>query len=288
MLNVARLLLALLTAAGSEAVASTAVDDPSVQACPHQPHPCVQFEPEAPAAPTVVLVGDSTAQMYRPAMLALAERHGFRYVQAAMGGCPIGDRLLATGLEGELHKPSNLSCADAIPGNYEEAVAQWSPALVVATSQNEANQHVTDGQLVERGTERHRDETRAALERSVDLLTSQGSRLVFLAVLPGGPGASCLKTSPPDGGTCIRPVPHPHPFAEVNRIFADLAAERDEVVGVVDLIDVVCPGGNECPLMVDDTVVRYDGGHFTGTWSRGLAPVLELRFNEIGVDLDAL
>jgi peptidoglycan/LPS O-acetylase OafA/YrhL len=273
---------------GSEAIATAAIDDPSVQACPDQPHPCVQFEPGDPAAPTVVLVGDSTAQMYRPAMLALAEQHRFRYVQAAMGGCPIGDRLLATGIDGELHKPSNFMCADAIPGNYEEAVAQWSPALVIATSSNEANQHVTDGQLVERGTEQHRDETRAALEQSVDVLTNRGARLVFLAVLPGGPAVTCLDASPPDGGTCIRPVPDPHPYAEVDQIFTDIAAERGEVVGVVDLIDVVCPGGGQCPLMIDGTVVRYDGGHFTGTWSQSLAPVLEQRFNELGVDLDAL
>ena len=103
---------------GREAIAAAAVDDPSVEHCPDQPHPCVLYEPGDPSAPTVALVGDSTAQMYRPALLALAEQYGFRFVQEAMGGCPIGDRLIATGIDGELHKPSNFMCYEALPGSY--------------------------------------------------------------------------------------------------------------------------------------------------------------------------
>jgi hypothetical protein len=34
--------------------------------------------------------------------------------------------------------------------------------------------------------------------------------------------------------------------------------------------------------------VRYDGGHFTGTQSEALGPVIDERLRSIGVDLGAL
>jgi peptidoglycan/LPS O-acetylase OafA/YrhL len=274
--------------AGRQAIAAAAVDDPSVEHCPHLPHPCVMYEPGDPAAPTVALVGDSTAQMYRPALLALAEQYGFRFVQEAMGGCPIGDRLLATGIDGELHKPSNFDCYDAIPANYQEMIDTWQVDLVIATAWNESNQHVTDGDLVEAGTERHWNESLAALEQSVDLITSRGAGVAFLTVLPPGPFMECLDTSPPDQGTCLRAIATPSPIDQVNQQFRQLADQRDDVLGVIDLIDIVCPGGDACPLSIDDVVVRYDGTHFTGTWSRNLAPVLDARLRAIGVDLAQL
>jgi peptidoglycan/LPS O-acetylase OafA/YrhL len=272
---------------GHEAIAAAAVDDTSVEHCPDQPHPCVLYEPGDPSAPTVALVGDSTAQMYRPALLALAEQYGFRFVQEAMGGCPIGDRLIASGIDGELHKPSNFMCHEALPGNYQEMLDTWPVSLVIATAWNESNKHVTDGELVVAGTERHRDEMRAALEQSVDLLASGGARIAFLTVLPPGPFMECLESGPGDQGRCLRTIA-PSPIDVVNQQFRQLADQRDDVVGVIDLLDVICPGGAACPLTIDGVVARYDGTHFTGTWSRSLAPVIDQRLRGFGVDLSQI
>jgi hypothetical protein len=245
----------------------------------------VQYEPGDAAAPTVVVAGDSTAQMYRPGLVALAEQHGFRLVQAAMGGCPLGDRLIATGIDGELHKPSNFMCHDAIPANYEEALNTWDVDVVIATSWNESNRHVTDGIVVEPGTDQFEIESRTALEESVDVLTSRGARLAFLALLPPGPFVACLDENAPDEGACLRAVLPDSPINAVNAEFRALADQRDDVLGVVDLVDVICPGGQICPLTIDGVVVRYDGTHFTGTWSRSLAPVLDERLRAAGIDL---
>lgn len=285
---VAATVLLRVPTTGYAAFAASALDDPSVEHCPNIPRPCVKYEPGDSSAPTVVTIGDSTAQSYDPAMKALAEQYGFRYVQAAVGGCPIGVRLVATGLDGERHKPSNVTCYENLESIYAEVLDTWNPQLFIATSFNETNQHVTDDQIVPVGTTEHLAQTRTALEAVVDTLTSRGGQLVFLSVLPLGPSVACLDDNAPDSGACIRPATHHSTqIVPINGLFADLDAEREEVRGVIDFTEIVCPDG-ECPLMLEGVVSRYDGVHFTGTQSLRMAPLLDERLRSLGIDLSAL
>jgi peptidoglycan/LPS O-acetylase OafA/YrhL len=272
---------------GRAAIAAGALADHSIFRCADHPRPCVRHEPVRPDAPTVALVGDSHAQHWYPAMMTLAEQYDFRFVDVTASGCAIGHRLLATGVDGELHKPTNFTCYEAIPGIYEELLERFDPDLVVATAWNERNRHVTGDVVVEPGTPEHRAETHDALLESVDLLTGEGGDLVFLALLPLGPPLTCLDQDPPNEGTCIRPIPLVQLGAEANEIFGTIDAERIAVRGVLDFTDAVCPLG-ACPLVVDGAVVRYDGQHFTGTESVRLAPLLDERLRSVGIDLGNL
>lgn len=268
-------------------VSAAAAQDRSFEACPDNPQPCVKTEPPRPDAPTVVLVGDSTSQAYDPALKILAEQYGFRYVQAAVGGCPIGHLLLATGRDGEQHKQSNFVCFDEIPSIYDEVVSRWDPALIIATSSNDVSQFVVDGELIPSGTTEHLEQSSRAIESAVDTLTAGGAALTFVEILPGGPSVDCLARDEPNTGTCVRPVQSPDRATPYNDIYSELAARRPDVAGVVRLSDVICPN-NECPLAIDDVVVRYDGGHFTGTMSASLAPLLDERLRQLGIELDRL
>jgi peptidoglycan/LPS O-acetylase OafA/YrhL len=261
--------------------------DRSYQACPDNPQPCVKREGAAPDSPTVVLVGDSTAQAYDPALKVLAAQYGFRYVQAAVGGCPIGHRFIATGVDGELHKSSNFMCFDEMPGIYKRVVEEFDATLILATSFNETNQHVTDGELVTSGTPRHLQEVRDALEAAVTDLTSGGATFVFIDILPPGPNVACLEKSAENEGSCVRKVGSDSVEKPFNEIFRQLADERDDVAGTVSFEEELCPD-EACPLTIDGIVVRYDGGHFTGTESRALAPMLDEKLREIGIDLGDL
>lgn len=260
--------------------------DRSFEPCPRDPEPCVKVDGAAQDAPTVALVGDSTSQAYDPALKVLAEEHGFRYVQAAVGGCPIGHRLLATGTE-ELHKPSNFKCFEQIPVIYEQVVQEFGVDLILITSVNETNRHVNDGVLLEQGTPEHLADVREELERSLDVLTAQSADVVFLHVLPRGPNLDCLESSPPDSGNCVRTVDPNGPEAPINDLFDELAVSRSDVAGTVSFEERLCPAGG-CPLVVAGNVVRYDGIHFTGTQSRELAPVLDAALSDLGIDLDSL
>ncbi len=266
-----------------EQVAVAALADKSYEACPENPRPCVKYEPDAdPDTPTVVLLGDSTAQAYDPALKLLAERYEFRYVQAAVGGCPISHRLLATGVDGELHKESNFMCFEQIPLIYEEVEERWDPDLYIATSWNETNSHVEGDVLVESGTPEHYVAVQEALDDVVSSLID-GSRFAFIHVLPPGPSVECLETDGPTEPRCQRPVTPDSGEKGYNAIFDLLAAESPEVVSV-RLDDVVCADA-VCPLMMDGIVIRYDGGHLTATASRALGPVIADRLRLVGIDL---
>jgi hypothetical protein len=267
-------------------LAATALADRSYEPCPEDPQPCVKVDGATPASATVVLIGDSTAQSYDPALKALAETHGFRYVQAAVGGCPVGHRLLATGEGGELHKPSNFLCFDELPGIYKKVVEEYQPALIIATSWNETNQHVEDDRLLKKGTPEHLSATEAALRETVDYLTSGGAIIAFLDVLPPGRTVECLETAGPDSDECTRPVTPETGEAPYNGLFHQLAAELESVVSIT-LLDVLCPN-DSCPLTIRDVVMRYDGNHLTATGSRELAPIIDSKLSETGIDLSQL
>ncbi len=268
-------------------LAQSALADRSFEPCPDDPQPCVKVEGASADAPTVVLIGDSTAQSYDPALKTLAAQYGFRYVQAAVGGCPISHRLIATGEDGQLHKASNFMCFDEMPGIYDRVLEEYDPDLFIATSWNETNQHVADGVLIEKGTPEHLAAVDEALRETVDLLTSDGASLVFIDVLPPGNSVDCLQYSAPDSAACVRSVTDGSGEAPYNAIFADLAEDMSPRVADITLQDVICPG-DSCPLLIDDLVVRYDGGHLTATASRHFAPFIDQRLKDAGINLDDL
>jgi peptidoglycan/LPS O-acetylase OafA/YrhL len=256
----------------------------SVTACPHDPNPCLRVA--GPGGAIVVsTVGDSTMQAYDPGLMLLARRHGFRYVQGAVGGCPIGHRLLATGSNGQRFKKSNHVCFDRTPGIFRNLVRKRHTDVFIATSTNEQSRSVgADGQLLIPGTAAHIAATEAALDASVTELTSRGAYVVLVHTLPRGPGIACLDSGPATSPRCNVAVARDTLTPIYNRILDRVAARHPARVRVVDLSDVVCPHG-VCSVIVNGIVMRYDGGHYTKRASEYVAPFLYDRIRAAGVPL---
>lgn len=274
---------ALLTAP-SDSIITEATADRSYEPCPQNPQPCVKIDGQSSESKTVAIVGDSTSQAYDPALKVLAKKYGFRYVHAAVGGCPIGHRLLATGINGDLHKQSNHTCFEETPGIYEQVLREWNPDLIIATSSNEPSQHVTNGNVIASQSDLHVAETKSALVDAVDVLSSNGADVIFVHILPPGPSVECLEKDAYDSGTCVREMSETSREIKYNAIFDEIASEHERVVGTISLTDVICPDG-KCPLMINGVVARYDGGHLTGTMSEYLSSSLDRRLAALGVDL---
>jgi hypothetical protein len=177
-------------------------------------------------------------------------------------------------------------CFEELPGIYEMVVEEYKPSLIIATSWNEKNQHVIDGQLLESGTDEHISSTESALRDSVSLLTSNGAFLAFIDILPPGMTVDCLESGGPDSSSCIRSVTPSSGEAPYNALFHLIDSDQANVAAI-SLQDVVCPN-DECPLVMNNLVMRYDGNHFTASASRRMALVIDQRLRDAGIGLSEL
>ena len=58
-----------------------------------------------------------------------------------------------------------------------------------------------------------------------------------------------------------------------NSLLREVVAARPGQAELVSVTDVICPGGG-CPAVVDGTLLRKDGTHYTIGFSSRLVPVL--------------
>jgi hypothetical protein len=88
---------------------------------------------------------------------------------------------------------------------------------------------------------------------------------VILTVVPRAQHSDAFKATKED-----RRVP-----ALLNRLFQVLEERYPGLVTVVELDEIVCPGGPPCPETIDGIRPRpWDGGHFAGDGPAWLAPKL--------------
>jgi hypothetical protein len=77
------------------------------------------------------------------------------------------------------------------------------------------------------------------------------------------------------------------PADTITAELADINREAARAVGpqvtLVDVTDVLCPGGLRCPAVIGKTLARYDQVHYTATFSRQLVPVIISRSEKAGV-----
>ena len=268
---------------GAVAALTAQAAEGSVQSCPHDPHPCVRVK--GPSGGVLVsTLGDSTMQAYDPGLQLLARQHHFGYVQGAIGGCPIGHKLIATGLDGHRFKPQNHVCFERTPEVIRDLLDRGTDVFI-ATSSNEVSRTVApDGSLLLPGTPAHLAATEAALDASVTKLLARGAYVVLVHMLPRGPGIGCLDSGPPSAPRCNVPVARDRLTPLYNGVYDKVAARHPGRVKVVDLSDVVCPHLT-CSVLVHGIVMRYDGGHFTKRASEYVAPFLYDRIRAAGVPL---
>ena len=216
------------------------------------------------ASTTVVLLGDSHAAQWFPALDALGKQHRFKVLARTKAGCPAPD----VSIFSRSLKRLNDEC-DAWRRQELAEIATLKPALVVAAGTR------TDS-LVDRGTGSRIDEAKAPGEwqagwkRTLTALSKAG---VPVAVVrdtpwPGSDVAVCVSKHTSNPAAC-----------DVGRDALDDAAyDVGLVKGIsgahaVDLSDVVCDR-DRCPATRGRYLVYRDSNHLTATFATALAPYL--------------
>lgn len=202
-----------------------------------------------PAAPRVVLFGDSHAAQWFPALQPLADSGAVRLESHTKSGCPAAP-------------PSHLPYASC-PAWVEAVAAKLAadpPALILLG--NFGKRYLEDlpnpGELWQQ-----------ALTAAAERLPAE-SHIVLLADTPsiGVTPSICLARFSDEADYCA--LQRPEALNEELRAVERNVAERFDNVSYVDFTELICNDTN-CPTIIGNTLVYRDGSHITTEFARVLS-----------------
>jgi len=202
-----------------------------------------------PAAPKVVLFGDSHAAQWYPALHPLAERGEVRLEAQTKSGCPAAP-------------PSNIASTSCLTWveNVADKLAADPPALVILGN---------FGKLYFPDEENRGQLWREALTAAIERLPTR-SHLVLLADTPstGTTPSICLARFVDDADYCA--LDRTEALDAELRAVERSVAEQYDNVSYVDFTELFC-NATMCPSVIGDTLVYRDGSHITTEMSRVLS-----------------
>ncbi|MBL8777224.1 MAG: acyltransferase family protein [Acidimicrobiales bacterium] len=236
----------------------TTVDAARVEACTYG---------DADGDRTVVLVGDSHAAQWQPALAALAEDAGVRLVVLTKSACPVADLTVDNRLLGRPYTECDTWRDDVVA-----LVGELEPDLVVVASSSRYDAPAPDGS----GAEADAEDWTAALTRTLGAVAATAPT-VFLGdtPYPAGDVPACLAEHLSDAPACA--LDRGQLAFDLARVEAQAAS--DAGVPLVPTVDLVC-GLQRCPVIVGRHLVYRDASHLATPYVERLAP-------QVGALLDA-
>jgi hypothetical protein len=220
---------------------------------------CVYGDPTAEK--TAVILGDSVAISYAPAIRAALEPQGYKVRILTMQQCPWVSVSVIQG-SGEAHP----SCDSFREWAFEE-VQESKPDLVLLSGR------YTVRLASESSDTEFEAEWREGARSSFTNLAGAG-KVIVLDPPPTSESLTDCATRVSVPSDCETQVEAVHlKLAQLNRQAAD-AAGSEPPVKIVNTNEWFCLTSNRCPAFVGDTPVLADGIHLTSSYAKSLGPVL--------------
>ncbi|MGH3325236.1 MAG: acyltransferase family protein, partial [Streptomyces sp.] len=199
---------------------------------------------------TIALVGNSHAVNWFPTLHALADANKWRIVVLAKGSCMLAD-------EPQIYKGRPQPSCDVWQQHVLAELTKLRPDLVITTATHSSG---TEGEALTPGM--------VSRWRQLDAL---GLRVLALRDTPRLPfkAPQCVETKGRDACTSDKL----YSLARVSPILA--LRDPPPNVKFSDFTPYLCRDGR-CPSVIGNVLVYWDSfGHFTATFARTLAPLLE-------------
>jgi peptidoglycan/LPS O-acetylase OafA/YrhL len=224
-----------------------------------EPKPC-NFGDQG-AGQRVVLVGDSHAAQWLPALLALAKVHRLSITTITKTSCPLTDELVSVGRR---QRRPYRQCQEW-NRRLAPMLVQMRPALIITA---QSSDYAVVGAADAAESERR---LAGGLKRSWQYLTNHGLPVLGIRDTPtmGFDVADCAARYPRELVRCS--LPRARALAGVDSTLQ--AAEGTQRALVADLSDYICTR-DTCPAVVGGVLVYRDGHHLTATYAQSLAPLL--------------
>jgi hypothetical protein len=225
--------------------------------------PACTYGSTDPAAPLVMLIGDSHAAQWLPALAAVAEEREWRLTAITKSGCPFVDLTVWI----KPLKRAYREC-DAWREEIATRIAAEHPRVLVLAAAREYQVVDDKGR---HPFEESLEAWRAALVRTLTAGASSADEVILIADTPR------LLTDPVE---CLaardRLDACPTPQEElVDASYLELEADAAAEAGafLLPAVDWLCDG-DRCPLVIGDLLVYRDDQHLTATFARSLAGVM--------------
>ena len=261
-----------MSVAGILVVATTGPAAPNVSGLDERTGQLVAAAPTATGGPgrpgvarpvRVLVAGDSVALTLGRVLAPDAPRHDVSLFNAGLVGCGLA-RGGPVRHDGEESDP--LARCEGWPALRAEEVSRFDPDVAVQlVGRWDVLDRMHDGYWTHVGEPGYDDYLRSEMNRSVDVLSARGAKVILLTAPCFGPRER------PDGG--IWPENDPARVDAFNQIVRDVAAGRPDVVRVIDFEAMVCPGG-QYVAGIDGVPLRYDGIHIDPAAGPYLTPRL--------------
>jgi len=214
---------------------------------------------------TVVLIGDSHAAQWFPALERLALVHGWRLAVFVKAACPLA---VVDLFDPKLNRPY-VECTQWRERAMQR-IAEMRPSLVFAASSSFYEPFLSrDRPAIERW-QKGLDESLRRLEQSIEHVL-----LIRDTPRPGFHVPGCLARAWKQGGSpatdCAFSLPDSM-LGSAHEVELAAAAARSRV-SVIDLTDRICPSAS-CRTERDGVVLFHDSQHLSATFARHLAEPL--------------
>jgi peptidoglycan/LPS O-acetylase OafA/YrhL len=208
---------------------------------------------------TMLVVGDSQAQMLTDMFAKMARAHGLSLYMNALPGCLWQEELVNT----RRPQQDQDQCAQTRVGWYDEALRKIHPDVVILAERPYEGRSWEHRIRWRDGGERPLAQmTLDATRRTLADLEKQGARPVLMerVVVPSTfDPLDCLSGSS-DPSRCAVPMPVQPSRTDA---FYITAATESPAVSVVDFNPAFCPGAPVCQPIVDGQVVWLNAQHVT-------------------------
>ena len=224
-------------------------------------NPCI-FEPDQgypDAGYLVMLIGDSHAGQWLPALQQIAKLKGWTIVSHTKSSCPVLDADLIVG------QTSYPECRAWGQSVVRDVLARKPDLVVTAMITN----HFVDGATS--GAENQRM-LADGLKRSWTPISEAGIPIVALAGTPRMSKSvpDCLAENPDSSERCGRTASE---ALGQDQAIRSAAAEMPDFVTLIDMTEGLCTAVF-CPAVAGNIVVYRDENHLTIEYSRSLSPLL--------------
>ena len=208
---------------------------------------------------TVVLVGDSHAAQWQPALAVLAADAGVRLVVLTKSACPIADLTVDNQLLDRPYRECDTWRDDVVA-----LLGELEPDLAIVTSTSHYEAHGPDGSEADAG------DWAVALTHTLEAVAATAPT-VFLGdtPYPAGDVPACLAEHLSDVAACT--LDRGQLSFDYARVEAQAAS--DAGVPLVPTVDLVC-GEQRCPVIVGRHLVYRDASHLATPYVGRLAPQL--------------